>query len=163
MAALSHYLPPLALAATIGAAIMAGLLFAFSNFVIQALLQMPTTAAMEAMQRVNVAIVNPLFLCVFVGTAALSVVLMVGAIPERHMWLIAGAALYLVGVVGITAAFNIPLNNTLAAASPATAAEEWSRFVSRWLPWNHVRTVCAVAAVACFAFGAFELGQAGAQ
>jgi hypothetical protein len=87
-------LPGVALAATVGAAIMAGLLFAFSNFVMRALLQMAPAAGMEAMQRINLTIVNPVFLLVFVGTALLSFALVMMALglqgSAAPRWLVAG-------------------------------------------------------------------------
>jgi uncharacterized membrane protein len=156
-------LPGVALAATVGAAIMAGLLFAFSNFVMRALLQMAPAAGMEAMQRINLTIVNPVFLLVFVGTALLSFALVMMALglqaSAAPRWLVAGAALYLVGVVGVTVFINVPLNNALAKASPQNAADAWPKYVDDWLQWNHVRTVLAVAAVGCLAVGVMRLGQ----
>jgi uncharacterized membrane protein len=48
--------------------------------------------------------------------------------------------------------FNVPLNNALAVVDPASAdaASLWSRYVSSWTAWNHVRTVAALAAAASF-------------
>ena len=59
-----------------------------------------------------------------------------------------GAALYLVGVFGVTAAVNVPLNNRLEALDAASpeAALFWPGYVVRWTRWNHVRTVCALLA-----------------
>lgn len=55
--------------------------------------------------------------------------------------LLAGAALAVV-----TIAFNVPLNNRLAALDPAglsaaEAAREWMAYYTPWTTWNHVRTV----------------------
>ena len=160
---LHRYLLWLAVVDVLGAAIMAGLLFAFSNFVMRALTQLPPAFGMEAMQRVNLAIVNPLFLVVFVGTAAVSVLLVLATVAAPanpgYALLLAGAACYLIGVVGVTAAFNIPLNNSLAAAASANAADIWPRYVNQWLPWNHVRTTFASLAVVCLVVGAIKLGH----
>ncbi len=68
MQSLVEWLPYLALPATVGSGLMAGLLFVFSNAIMRALTQLPPAAGLEAMQRINVAIVNPLFLTVFLGT-----------------------------------------------------------------------------------------------
>jgi uncharacterized membrane protein len=48
--------------------------------------------------------------------------------------------------------FNIPRNDALAAADPASAdgATLWSEYLTAWTAWNHVRTVAAVAATAAF-------------
>jgi uncharacterized membrane protein len=48
--------------------------------------------------------------------------------------------------------FNVPRNNALAALDPASAeaAPHWRDYVASWTHWNHVRTVAALAAAACF-------------
>lgn len=160
MDALIPVLPWLIVMTTVGAAIMAGLLFAFLNAVMRALAQLPPSAGMEAMQRINVLIVNPLFLLIFMGTAIGAVALVVGAAPFRspaQRLLLGGSLCYLIGVIGVTAVFNIPLNNGLAGASASAAADVWPQYVSAWLLWNHIRTGFAVAAVACFVGGALKL------
>jgi uncharacterized membrane protein len=160
---LERLLPSLVVAGAVGAGLMAGLLFAFSNFVMKALTQMPAAHGMEAMQRINVEIVNPFFLLLFMGTAVVSLALIVGAFTSSGMpartWLVVGAACYLVGVIGITAAFNVPLNNSIASL-PATAAESsWPDYVAAWLRWNHLRTVFAVIASVSLVVAALELGS----
>ena len=58
-----------------GAALVTGLLFAFSTCVMRALADLPNESGMFAMQRINEAILNPLFLTVFIGTPLLCVVI----------------------------------------------------------------------------------------
>ena len=55
----------------------------------------------------------------------------------------AGAALYLLGVIAVTMAFNVPRNDALARLDPAApeAVTYWRRYLSEWTAWNHVRTV----------------------
>jgi len=67
-------------------------------------------------------------------------------------YLLAGGALYFVGTFLVTVAFNVPLNNSLAVVAPDApdAEQQWAGYVSRWTAWNHVRTVAALAALACF-------------
>lgn len=71
---------------------------------------------------------------------------------QDALWLLAGAFLYLVGTFGVTMAFNVPRNDALAGLDPgdAEAATAWTRYVREWTVWNHVRTVAALAASACF-------------
>lgn len=141
--------------AAVGCGLMGGLLFAFSNFVMKALLQQPPASAIRTMQAINVTIVNPLFLAVFLGTALATAILAVTALlrfstPGMPL-LLAGAALFLLGAFGVTMIFNVPLNNALATQDPAmpAAAQFWLAYVSRWMMWNHVRTVASLAATAC--------------
>ena len=156
-------LPWLAVAAAVGSGVLAGLLFVFSNVVMRVLRELPDATGMHAMQRVNVVIVNPLFLLFFLGTALLSiaiVVLAASAPGAARAWLWGAAACYLLGVVGVTMACNVPLNNMLARTAASNAGEVWPGYVARWLRWNHVRVVFAVLAVAAWAAALFELGRA---
>ena len=60
--------------------------------------------------------------------------------------------LYLVGCIGVTMVFNVPLNDALAAARPETpeAASLWARYLKEWVSWNHVRTVVPTLSLALF-------------
>jgi uncharacterized membrane protein len=108
------------------------------------------------MQSINIVVINPLFLGLFLGTAALCAVLIVAALAQwdaHSAVVLTGAALYLVGTFLVTIAFNVPLNNQLAAVvtpSAPDAAQEWTRYVTRWTRWNHLRTLAALAAAASF-------------
>jgi uncharacterized membrane protein len=146
----------IAIFAAVGCGLIGGLLFAFSNFVMKALSQQPPENGIRAMQAINVFILNPLFLIVFLGTALASVFLVVAAVLQRsHLltpWLLGGCVLYLVGTFGITILFNVPLNDKLASLDPFTAdaAQFWPVYLSTWLKWNHVRTVASLAAATLF-------------
>jgi uncharacterized membrane protein len=157
-------LPFVALPAALGAAATAGLLFAFSNFVMRALAELPPAFGMEAMQRINVTIVNPLFLFVFVGTPVLYLVTALIAlhpdVSAGRSYLLVGAVCYLAGVVGVTMFANVPLNDALAALDPSQAPQHWPGYVALWTRWNHVRTVCALAAATVTVVGAMMRASA---
>lgn len=53
--------------ALLGSALVGGIFFAFSSFVIKALADVPTAEGIGAMQSINVAVINPSFLGVFFG------------------------------------------------------------------------------------------------
>jgi len=53
--------------AALGSGLMAGAFFAFSTFVMKALARLPAAAGIAAMQWINVAVINPLFLGVSSG------------------------------------------------------------------------------------------------
>src|SRR5687767_10706279 len=128
-------------AAALGSGLIAGAFFAFSTFVMKALARLPAREGVAAMQSINIVVINPLFLGVFLGTAALSVVAAVGAVARWNHpgagCLLLGAALYLFGTFLVTIAFNVPLNNALAAlpASDPDAPHHWARYVTRWTAW----------------------------
>ncbi len=137
-------------ASAIGAALAGGIFFTFSNFVMAALRRLPAEAGAAAMQSINVTVLNPLFFAVFFGTGAVALASAVLSTGMNTPPAAAGAALYLLGCIGVTAVKNVPLNNALAAADPAdTAGQEiWTQYLNRWTFWNHIRTAaCLIAAL----------------
>jgi uncharacterized membrane protein len=139
----------LSLIAALGCALLAGLFFAFSNFIMKALMRIPAPSGIAAMQAINVTVLNPLFLALFFGTAAACALLLFLA-WERPLAVL-GAALYLVGTFGVTMVFNVPRNNALVRLDPADSVAAWRRYVQEWTWWNHVRTFAAVLAAVLLA------------
>ncbi len=70
MATVDGLLFALKLVSALGCGLIAGVFFAFLSFVMRAFARLPPGEGMAAMQSVNVAVLNPVFLGVFVGTAA---------------------------------------------------------------------------------------------
>lgn len=146
----------LTFAAAIMSALVAGIFFAFSNFVMAALARIPPEQGMAAMREINITVINPLFMTAFLGTGALCVALVTGVTlrwtENAGALIVAASVVYVAGVIGVTIALNVPLNDALAAVSPGTpeAAALWTRYLSEWTFWNHARTVAALAASALF-------------
>jgi uncharacterized membrane protein len=163
MSSLHAYLFPLAVLAAVGSGLVAGLLFAFSTAVMRALQRLPPEQGMRAMQHINVVILNRTFLGIFNGTTLLSAVLAVSALfggnGPAGLWMLAGAAAYIVGTFGVTMVVNVPLNNRLAAtdASAPEAAATWASYVDKWLRWNHLRTLMGASAMLSFTLSAVHL------
>lgn len=144
------------LAAILGAGVMAGFFYGFSNVVMGALARRPAGEAVAAMQAINVVVLNPLFFLLFFGTAALSLLLSVTAVlawQPASALLLAGALCYLLGIVGVTVVCNVPRNERLAKLDPAEAATaaDWQRYLREWTAWNHVRSLAGAAATGFFA------------
>ena len=162
----NELLAPLAFVAALGAGVVAGVFYAFSTFVMKALARRPHPEGMAAMQSINVAVINPMFLGVFPGTAATSAGAVVAALLRLGgfggMYLLVGGAFYLLGTFGVTPAFNVPLNNALAGVSgdDPDGSLRWEEYVRRWTAWNHVRTAAALAAAGC-STAALQSGVAG--
>ena len=135
----------------LGAALVAGIFFAFSSFVMKALERLPQDQGIAAMQSVNVTVLNPWFFSAFFGTALGAAVLTgFGCLHWGTSGagnLIAGGLLYLIGCIFVTIAFNVPLNNALAKVDPRSAdgADLWKSYLSRWTAWNHFRTIMSLA------------------
>ena len=143
--------------AIVGAGLITGLLFAFSNFVMRALADLPNDKGMYTMQRVNETIINPVFLALFLGTPVLCSLIAIKSALQLDapggLYLLIGALAYLIGPFGITMLFNVPLNNKLAKAEPSVADEVWPIYQKRWQSWNHVRTYIGVVSVLLLAAG----------
>ncbi len=144
----------LTLLAALGCGLMAGVFFAFSTFVMKALGRLPAPQGIAAMQSINVVVINPVFMAAFLGTAVLCAVLVIASLltwdRPGAAWLLPGGVLDLAGTFGVTMLFNVPRNNALAAADPATAeaTDLWAAYLGGWTAWNHVRTAAALAAAA---------------
>ena len=138
----------------IGAALVSGIFYAFSTFVMRTLGRLEPRQGIAAMQSINVVVINPLFFLAFFGTGALCVATIAASLlSETGVSLapaLTGGILYIVGCVGVTMVGNVPLNERLAKVSPDDAEAEslWDLYLSRWTLWNHVRTAASLAAAA---------------
>lgn len=144
------------LLAALGCGLVAGIFFAYSYSVMGALAKVPPPHGIAVMQSINVVIVNPVFLTVFIGTAVLSVV---SVILELVSWsgtgsvfAVVGAVLYIVGSIVVTGGANVPRNNALDRVDPETedAAKYWAGFLPQWTAWNTVRMLASLLASAAF-------------
>lgn len=156
MATVDKLLFALTLFAALGCGLIAGVFFAFSAFVMKALGRLPSAEGIAAMQSINIAVINPVFLTAFLGTAAACVLAIISSLLRWHdpnaVYLLVGGVLYLAGSFLVTIAFNIPKNDALASLAPADpdSANHWAGYLTSWTAWNHVRAVAALAAAASF-------------
>lgn len=149
----NHSLFALKLFAALGCGLVAGVFFAFSTFVMNALARLQPPQGIAAMQAINITVINPLFMTALFGTAAACIFLATFSISKWHqtgsVCLLIGSLLYLVGTVGVTIMCNVPLNDALAKVKPSsTDGVLWARYLTYWTMWNHVRTIAALAAAA---------------
>lgn len=149
----------LTLAAAVGAGLVGGVFFAFSNFVMEALGRLRPSEGAAAMQAINVTVINPLFMTALFGMGLVSLVLAgwgIADLDEPYAgWLIAGGAIYVIGEIAVTSAYNVPRNNALARVDPASdeGSRVWETYLVEWTRANHVRTLAGLAACALFAVG----------
>jgi uncharacterized membrane protein len=151
----------LTLLGAMGAAVIGGFVFAFSVLVMPALGALPAPNAVAAMQSMNIVAVKCLLMPAMFGTALICLILggvsLVRWGSPGSLWLLAGCVIYLVGVIGVTAAFNVPMNDALAAVDPASAAaaQLWRDYLPNWTAWNHVRTIMGVISAAALVVAAW--------
>jgi uncharacterized membrane protein len=153
----------LTLATALGCALVGGVFYAFSAFVMPALSRLNPANGIAAMQAINVTAVMPAFMTVFLGTGLACVASIAVSIVQwgegYPPYSLAGALLYLIGAIGVTGGFHVPRNNALAGMDPSTppAAREWCRYLQAWTAGNHVRAAAALAAAGLM-IGAVRLG-----
>lgn len=128
----------LLVARTLGA-LLAGVFFAYAVSVMPALRAMDDDTFLRVMTKLNVVIVNPVFLAVFLGAPLTAAAVLAW---ERTAWAVAGAALALVTLL-VTVVFNVPKNNALADGGQRESFER------PWIRWNVVRTLTGTASVVC--------------
>jgi uncharacterized membrane protein len=147
----------------LGCALLGGLYFAFSAFIMRALAE-TGAAGIAAMNAINRHILRSWFMPLFFGTTVASAALaVIGALDlpaPRGAYLIAGGLLYVAGMFLVTMTFNVPLNNALAAvgAESRTGTAIWQDYLRRWTRWNHVRTLSCLGAAALFIFVLLQRG-----
>lgn len=150
--------------------LMAGLFGAFAYSVMPGLANSSDRTFVEAMQNINKAILNPVFMLPFIAAIPLLSLAVVlawrghgrAALP----WLISALVLYLLAFV-VTSGLNVPLNDQLAKAGgpheikdPASVREN---FESTWAAWNIVRAVLHTAAFGCLLWALTVFGAHRAQ
>lgn len=140
--------------AALGSGLIAGLFFAFSTFIMQALALRPPAEGMAAMVSIDRVILRSLFMPVFFGTALLGAVIAIYALvvpTPASPWLIAAALIYLLANIAVTMLWNVPLNNAIERADPAADNSAlWAHYLDRWTKWNHVRTIACLVASGLF-------------
>ncbi|WP_224087168.1 DUF1772 domain-containing protein [Nostoc sp. MS1] len=140
--------------AVLGCGLMAGVFFAFSAFVMNALARLQPTQGIAAMQSINITVINPLFMTVFLGTGGICIFLLISSLLRwqrtNAVYLITGSLLYLIGTLSVTIFFNVPLNEALALIKPDSAdgVQLWTTYLNNWTFWNHIRAAAALTASA---------------
>ena len=143
--------------AALVAGLQAGTYFTWSTGVMPGLARVDDRTFVEAMQQINIAIVNPLFLATFLGAPVLAGAAALLGGPSARPWAIAATALA-VGTLAITSAGNIPLNDALEAAGRVGTITDLAAvradFESRWVLLNAGRSLTSAGALACLAVAA---------
>mgnify|MGYP001194463108 CR=1 FL=1 len=126
-----------------------GFFFAWQSSTLRGLDMIDPATAIEAMQSMNASVRNSLFGTVYFGTPlvlALSMVVM-AVLRARVAAVVLGLALvlHMVGVFGVTATINVPMNQELAEvdAQAPGADKIWQAFSTRWQSANLIRMIAA--------------------
>lgn len=147
-------------------ALLGGVFLAFSDFIMRSLALTSGHGGVEAMQVINREVFRWIFMALFLGMAAISLVVA----GYGGFWLSGGAGtlimaaglVYLVGCFGVTVFFNVPMNEALAGmetASDSTRDYWMQTYVPRWTFWNTVRTAACAASAALLLVGLIWMAQ----
>jgi uncharacterized membrane protein len=140
-------------AATVTMGLLAGLFFTFAMSVMPGLGRTDNRVFVDAMQQINVAILNPWLAVILAGPPVFSIITAVLHFQAGQratvVWIGAALALYVIALL-ITIGINVPLNDALAAAGPpqriTDPAMVRDHFETTWARWNIARTGASTAA-----------------
>ena len=138
--------------------LIAGLLYSYSCSVNPGLKALSDTEYLKAMQSINRAIQNPYFFVCFMGLLLLFP-LTSWSLYQQHLtrsfyFMLIAAALYFIGVFGITVIGNVPLNDQLDRFVISTSSSEDIAAMRQIfeMPWNLFHLVRTVSAMLSFGF-----------
>ena len=148
---------------------VAGIVGLYANTLMPGLGRTDDRTFVGAFQAIDTRIINPLFLGTFFGGLVFSGLAALLHLDSEYRsglpWIVAAFVLYL-GVIVVTVAVNVPLNDGIkAAGSPdritdlAAVRAEFNE--ARWTRWNTVRVVLTTVAFACLAWSLVLLGRSG--
>jgi uncharacterized membrane protein len=147
-------------------AIVGGVFLAFSDFIMRSLAHTGGVGGVEAMQIINREVFRWVFMLLFLGMAAVSILIVIYSAINLTggpgMLILLGALVYLVGCFAVTVLFNVPMNEALADMDLSTKAtsDYWTgTYLPRWTAWNTVRTVACALAAGLMLFGITWLTQ----
>jgi len=150
----------LAQVAILAYAMVGGTFLAFSDFIMRSLSITRGIGGVEAMQVINREVFRWVFMSLFLGMTAISLVVVVYAATTLSgtagMLILLSGVVYLVGCFGVTAFFNVPMNEALAGmeVSSDAARSYWTgTYLPRWTFWNTVRTFACASSAALLLFG----------
>jgi len=144
-----NWIDILSIVVALGASLIGGTFFAFSNFVMPGIARQPPASGIATMNAINITVLNAGFLGAFMGTAILGLALVLAVlVAGGSLWAAAGALVYVIGTFGVTMAINVPMNNRLARfeAESAQGAAYWSNYLRDWTRWNSIRSGAAMLA-----------------
>lgn len=148
---ITDWLNILCLALGLAAALVAGVFWGFSSFIMRGLREAEPAGGIAAMQGINRTVLRSEFLVSFLVLAPASMAFAVWAAfnldGAAQRLIIMAAIVYVSTVLLVTVFGNVPMNQRLAGlrAGSAEAADYWPSYDRVWTRWNHVRSVGAMA------------------
>jgi uncharacterized membrane protein len=137
--------------------LLAGVFYCFQVAIVPGLRRLPAAQQLAAMQHINSAIKNPVFMLSFLGPSILLPIatLQHNGQPE-FLPLLLAAILHIIGANGVTIGGNLPLNDKLDQVDTGTVPSAEAERIridfqgpgSRWMQFHAVRTIASTLATA---------------
>lgn len=142
---------------TILSGLMSGFFFAYTFSVNLGLAKLNNKEYLTTMQSINKEVLNPIFYISFFGTLfslVISSIIYFDIHSPKFFLIFFSCISYIIGVFGITAIRNVPLNNKIELFDISKASEESVQkmraiFEKPWLFWNNIRTLASFVTFAC--------------
>ena len=142
---------------TILSGLMSGFFFAYTFSVNLGLAKLNNKEYLTAMQSINKEVLHSIFYTSFFGTLfslIISSIMYFDIHSPKFLLIFFSCISYVIGVFGITAIRNVPLNNKIERFDISKASEESLQkmrviFEKPWLFWNNIRTLASFIAFVC--------------
>lgn len=137
---------------TLSSGLMAGLFYSWSISVTPGLAKVNDENYLKAFQSMNRAILNPVFLIIFMGLVILLILLSYlsynSTEPAQFWYILSATVLYIAGVIVVTIFGNVPMNNKLEVLQIESINLEQMAsfrlgFENKWNKLNMIRTICS--------------------
>ena len=141
--------------ATLLIGLTAGLCFTWGNAVTPGIGQLDNLTYLQAFQKMNRSIENPLFFAVFFGSFLVGIAAIFankGVSPEHFRLVSIAVGIYFIGVVLVTITGNVPLNQVLDKTDLVqSSAEQLQALRDRFeQPWNRFHLIRVIASILSF-------------
>lgn len=151
------------LAVGLSSALVGGVFQSFSDFVMKGLIAAEPAGGIDSMQMINRTVMRSVFVALLVGlvpvTLGLAAYAYFNLTGTAQIWIMSGAAVYVLSVFLVTVAGNVPMNERLAGMdhTMVETVKYWRTYGEVWTNWNHVRTIGSIVTAACFMVAAVGL------
>lgn len=140
----------------LGVGLTAGICFTWGNAVTPGIGQLNDSHYLEAFQKMNRSIENPLFFTVFFGSFLLGITALLtnkSLESAQYKLLLIAMVIYFVGIVLVTIFGNVPLNQVLEKTDLAASTAEELKTLRRQFetPWNRFHLLRVLASIVSFA------------
>ncbi|WP_280453620.1 DUF1772 domain-containing protein [Nocardia brasiliensis] len=152
--------------ALIATGLLAGVYYGYATSVMIALGKFDDKTYVEVLNKINVVIVNPVFMLSFLGSVGFSIIsalfFLRSDLRPVLVWICIGIALNILSLI-VSGVFNIPLNNDMATADNATGPIDYAglrqAFEFPWITWNIVRALINTTAVGVLGWALVQYGR----